>query len=183
MGERSAPDLGGRLRVAGLRPAGRARACPERGRRGARPYVDRAHSELEVAPPAAARRGRLSASPADSKPTMPRRFSQAAWFNAGSEPTRSRIMFQAAILSAPSGGGPMARETEHCGQKQIRWAEDFCRGRMPTVCANMYTATDLCPNSSSRLQRRQYKFSKGPFLAAVRPKENTVVPPLWDAST
>ena len=37
---------------------------------------------------------------------------------------------------------------------------------MPTVCANMYTATDLCPNSSSRLQRRQYKFSKVPFLAA-----------------
>src|SRR5580658_40702 len=33
---------------------------------------------------------------------------------------------------------------------------------MPTVCANIYTATDLCPASSSRLQRRQYKFSKGP---------------------
>ncbi len=54
----------------------------------------------------------------------------------------------------------MASETEHCGQKQIRWAEDFCRGRMPTVCANKYTATDLCPASSSRLQRRQRKASK-----------------------
>jgi len=49
----------------------------------------------------------------------------------------------------------MASETEHCGQKQIRCAADFCRGRMPTVCANIYTATDLCPASSSRLQRRQ----------------------------
>lgn len=54
----------------------------------------------------------------------------------------------------------MARETEHCGQKQIRCAEDFCRGLIPTVCANIYTATDLCPTSISRLQRRQNKFSK-----------------------
>jgi hypothetical protein len=30
----------------------------------------------------------------------------------------------------------MASETEHCGQKQIRWAEDFWRGLTPTVCAN-----------------------------------------------
>jgi hypothetical protein len=29
------------------------------------------------------------------------------------------------MLSAPSGGGPMASETEHCGQKQIRCAVDF----------------------------------------------------------
>jgi hypothetical protein len=49
----------------------------------------------------------------------------------------------------------MARETEHCGQKQIRCAVDFCRGLMPTVCANMYTATDLAPTVISRLQRRQ----------------------------
>jgi hypothetical protein len=69
-------------------------------------------------------------------------------------------MFHAATLSAPSGGGPMARETEHCGQKQIRCAADFWRGLIPTVCANIYTATDLCPASSSRLQRRQYKVSK-----------------------
>jgi len=61
----------------------------------------------------------------------------------------------------------MARETEHCGQKQIRRAADFCRGRIPTVCANMYTATDLCPGSNSRLQRRQYRFSNVPFLAVV----------------
>jgi hypothetical protein len=80
-------------------------------------------------------------------------------------------MFQAATLSAPSGGGPIARETEHCGQKHIRCAADFCRGRIPTVWANMYTATDLCPASSSRLQRRQYRFSKDPPLTA---KQNTV---------
>ena len=55
----------------------------------------------------------------------------------------------------------MASETEHCGQKQIRRAADFCRGRIPTVCANIYTATDFCPASNSRLQRRQHKFSKG----------------------
>ena len=68
----------------------------------------------------------------------------------------------------------MARETEHGGQKQIRCADDFCRGLIPTVCANIYTATDLCPTSISRLQRRQNKFSKGPFLAAsISPKENT----------
>jgi 8-oxo-dGTP pyrophosphatase MutT (NUDIX family) len=35
---------------------------------------------------------------------------------------------------------------------------------MPTVCVNIYTATDLFPDSSSRLQRRQYKFSKREFL-------------------
>lgn len=54
----------------------------------------------------------------------------------------------------------MARDTEHCGQKQIRRAADFCRGLIPTVCANRYTATDFSPASSSRLQRRQNKFSK-----------------------
>jgi hypothetical protein len=75
-------------------------------------------------------------------------------------------MSQAARFNAPSGGIPMARETEHCGQKQMRCAADFCRGLMPTVCANMYTATDLCPLSISRLQRRQNRFSKRPFLKA-----------------
>jgi len=66
----------------------------------------------------------------------------------------------------------MARETEHCGQKQIRWAADFWRGLMPTVCANMYTATDLCLVSSSLLQRRQYQFSKRTFLVAgLRPRK------------
>src|ERR1700693_5747591 len=107
----------------------------------------------------------LSGSPDVSRPTTPRRFSQAAWFRSGSAPTRSRIMFHAARLSAPSGGGPMASETEHCGQKQMRCADDFCRGLIPTVCANMYTATDLWPPSISRLQRRQNRFSKVPFLA------------------
>jgi len=63
-------------------------------------------------------------------------------------------------LSAPSGAGPIASETEHCGQKQIRCAEDFWRGFTPTVCANKYTATDFCPASISRLQRRQYRLSK-----------------------
>ena len=116
-------------------------------------------------PPADARREPPSVPVAGSSPTIPRRVSHAASFSAGSAPTRSRIICHAAMLRAPSGGGPMARETEHCGQKQIRCAADFCRGLMPTVCANMYTATDLCPASSSRLQRRQYKLSKGPFLA------------------
>jgi hypothetical protein len=74
----------------------------------------------------------------------------------------SRIICQAARLSAPSGAGPMARETEHCGQKQMRCAGDFWRGLTPTVCANRYTATDFCPASSSRLQRRQYRLSKVP---------------------
>ena len=100
---------------------------------------------------------------AASSPSTPRRVSQAAWFRAGSALTKSRIICHAAMLSAPSGGGPIANETEHCEQKQIRCADDFCRGRMPTVCANIYTATDLCPASSSRLQRRQYKFSKDSF--------------------
>jgi hypothetical protein len=111
-------------------------------------------------------RGRASLSLAGNRPTIPRRLSQAAWFRAGSAPTSSRIIFHAAILSAPSGGGPIARDTEHCGQKQIRLAADFCRGLTPTVWANMYTATDLCPASISRLQRRQNRFSKGSFLAA-----------------
>ena len=64
----------------------------------------------------------------------------------------------------------MASETEHCGQKQIRCADDFCRGRTPTVCANVYTATDFCPDSSSRLQRRQYKCSKVTPGCQVREK-------------
>jgi len=64
-------------------------------------------------------------------------------------------MSQAAIFSAPSGGNPIASDTAHCGQKQIRFADDFCRGRTPTVCANMYTATDLSPDSISRRQRKQ----------------------------
>jgi hypothetical protein len=54
----------------------------------------------------------------------------------------------------------MASDTQHCAQKQIRCADDFCRGRTPTVCANMYTATDFTPASTSRLQRKQYKFSE-----------------------
>jgi hypothetical protein len=58
-------------------------------------------------------------------------------------------------LSAPSGGIPIASDTAHCGQKQILCAPDFCRGFTPTVCANIYTATDLSPGSISRLQRKQ----------------------------
>src|SRR6266851_1260675 len=44
----------------------------------------------------------------------------------------------------------------------------------------MYTATDFCPDSSSRLQRRQYKFSKGPSPAAsCDRKENNLSRPDW----
>lgn len=93
-------------------------------------------------------------------PSIPCRLSHAASVSAGSAPTRSRIICHAARLSAPSGAGPIASETEHCGQKQMRCAEDFWRGLTPTVCANRKTATDFCPASSSRLQRRQYRLSK-----------------------
>jgi len=41
------------------------------------------------------------------------------------------------MFSAPSGESPSASETEHCGQKTIRCAVDFCRGLIPTVCANI----------------------------------------------
>jgi len=133
-------------------------------------------------PPAGARREPPSVPVAGNRPTIPRKFSQAARFSAGSEPTRSRIMFHAAMLRAPSGGGPIARETEHCGQKQIRWAADFWRGLIPTVCANIYTATDLCPASNSRPQRRQHKFSKGPPGGQLRPRGNTVATPWLFAS-
>jgi len=105
---------------------------------------------------------------AGSKATTPRNVSHADWVSEGSAPTTSRIMFQAARLRAPSGGGPMANATEHCGQKQIRCAADFCRGLTPTVCANMYTETDLWPASSSRLQRRQDRFSKRLSLAQIQ---------------
>jgi len=126
-------------------------------------------------PPPEATRGLSSLSPGGSRPTIPRNDSHAASFNAGSAPTSSRIIFQAAMLSAPSGGGPMARETEHCGQKQIRCAADFCRGLIPTVWANMYTATDLCPASSSRLQRRQNRLSKGSRPGSwCQPNQNSV---------
>jgi hypothetical protein len=124
-------------------------------------------------PPALARRGLPSVPLASSKSEIPRRASQAASVSAGPELTMSRIICHAAKLRAPSGGGPMASETEHWGQKQIRCAEDFCRGRTPTVWANMYTATDFCPDSSSRLQRRQYKFSKGASRGSVA-KEHSV---------
>ena len=57
-------------------------------------------------------------------------------------------MSHAAMFSAPSGGIPIASDTAHCGQKQIRCAFDFCRGFTPTVWANIYTATDLFPIQS-----------------------------------
>jgi hypothetical protein len=34
-------------------------------------------------------------------------------------------MSQAAMFKAPSGGMPIASDTAHCGQKQIRCAVDF----------------------------------------------------------
>src|SRR5689334_21389986 len=104
--------------------------------------------------------------------TIPCMLSHAASVRDGSPPTMSRIICQAARFKAPSGGGPMANDTEHCGQKQIRLAEDFCRGLIPTVCANRYTATDLLPGVISRLQRRQYWASMLPFhngLQAMSP--------------
>jgi len=126
-------------------------------------------SKLEISSRGATRA--IIGAVAGSKPTTPRKVSHAAWFSAGSELTRSRIICHATMLSAPSGGGPIAKETEHCGQKQIRCAADFCRGLTPTVCANIYTATDLCPASSSRLQRRQCRFPTGFFLAASSREE------------
>src|SRR6266568_9035816 len=80
---------------------------------------------------------------ADSKPTTPRKVSHAAWFSAGSELTRSRIICQATMLRAPSGGGPIAKETEHCGQKQIHCAADFCRG-LTLRSARTYTRQPIC---------------------------------------
>src|SRR5262249_25926684 len=103
--------------------------------------------------------------------------SQAASFSAGSEPTNSRIISHAARFRAPSGGGPIASDTAHCGQKQIRFAADFCRGRIPTVCANKYTATDLLPDSSSRLQRRQYRCSKSASGLLRHDRQATAVLP------
>jgi len=72
---------------------------------------------------------------AGRKPPIPRKASHAEAVNAGSELTNSLIICQAAMFRAPSGGGPMASETEHCGQKHMRWADDFWRGRIPTVWA------------------------------------------------
>lgn len=87
--------------------------------------------------PSAGPRRTPSVPVAGSMPATPRRFSHAASVRAGSAPTMSRIICQAATLRAPSGGGPIAKETEHWGQKQIRCADDFCRGLTPTVWANM----------------------------------------------
>jgi hypothetical protein len=42
----------------------------------------------------------------------------------------------------------------------MRCAADFCRGLIPTVCANIYTVTDLLPPEIARLQRKQYEVSK-----------------------
>src|SRR5256884_5552526 len=47
------------------------------------------------------------------------------------------------MLRAPSGGGPIAKETEHCGQKQIRCAADFCRG-LTLRSARTYTRQPIC---------------------------------------
>ena len=68
----------------------------------------------------------------------------------------------------------MASDTAHCGQKQILCAADFCRGFTPTVCANMYTATDLCPASISRRQRKQNIGCKQTFLGTQNDLEFTV---------
>ena len=84
-------------------------------------------------PPPLTGRGPPSVPVAGNNPTIPRRVSHAASFNAGSAETSSRIIFHAATFRAPSGGGPIASDTEHCGQKQIRCAIDFWRGLIPTV--------------------------------------------------
>jgi hypothetical protein len=90
-------------------------------------YIARPLLELKVGGPRAGFR----------MPSIPRSCSHAACVKAGSAPTMSRSMFQAAMFRAPSGGGPMASETEQGGQKQMRCDADFWRGRTPTVCANM----------------------------------------------
>src|SRR5579872_2660008 len=76
-------------------------------------------------------------SPVVNNPAIPRRLSHAASFSDGSALTNSRIISHATIFSAPSGGNPIASDTAHCGQKQIRCALDFCRGLTPTVCENI----------------------------------------------
>src|SRR5215469_8396188 len=106
--------------------------------------VENAHRTRELASkerdqnsryPTAVRRSPPSVPLAGRYPSIPRNASQAAAVNAGSELTNSLIICHAAMLRAPSGAGPMASETEHCGQKHMRWAADFCRGRTPTVWA------------------------------------------------
>jgi len=98
------------------------------------------------------------------------RSSQAASVNVGCAPTRSRIICHAARFNAPSGAGPIASETAHCGQKQIRRADDFCRGRTPVVWAKRNTATDFSPASSSRLQRRQNGLSNDSVRSGLQPR-------------
>ena len=72
-------------------------------------------------------------------------------------------MSQAAMFSDPSGASPIASDTEHCGQNEMRCADDFWRGLIPTVWANMYIDTNLLPGSSERSQRKQCGLSKSPL--------------------
>src|SRR5580692_2225249 len=66
-----------------------------------------------------------SSLPEGSRPMTPRRLSHAASLSEGSALTSSRIISHATIFNAPSGGMPIANDTAHCGQKQIRCAVDF----------------------------------------------------------
>jgi hypothetical protein len=115
---------------------------------------------------------------ADSKPTTPRKVSHAAWFSAGSELTRSRIICQATMLRAPSGGGPIAKETEHCGQKQIRCAADFCRG-LTLRSARTYTRQPICvPLRAPDYSADNAGFPKVCSSQRAPPRKNIVSTPL-----
>src|SRR5206468_6171750 len=82
------------------------------------------------------------------------------------------------MLRAPSGGGPIAKETEHCGQKQIHCAADFCRG-LTLRSARTYTRQPIVsrfelPITTQTMQVSQRSVPR----SEVPPRKNIVSTPL-----
>src|SRR5439155_787358 len=119
----------------------------------------------------------VPASLGGNKPTIPRRVSQAAWFSAGSDPRRSRIIFQAATLRAPSGDGPIARATEHWGTE----TDPLCRRLLPRfyshgLCEHKYTDGLLSCLEVPITAKTKKMFQRSPPGGQV-PQPNTVITP------
>src|SRR2546429_2388042 len=125
------------------------------------------------------RAGPPSVPVAVSSPSTPRKVSHAAWFSAGSELTRSRIICQATMLRAPSGGGPIAKETEHCGAE----TNSLCRRFLPRsypyglrehIHGNRFVSRFELPITAQTMQVSQGSVPRG----ELPPRKNIVSMPL-----
>jgi len=89
----------------------------------------------EVHPRIGSRLSSATPSPASNKRTVPRRFStRLIQRRIGADEIADHI--PRGDVQGTSAKAQRQRD-RHCGQNTIRCAPDFCRGLIPTVCANM----------------------------------------------